>query len=135
MANNKNCALDPKREYPCLANNSTKKNAASDATDNDAKAYVTHEKQQANTTQKRGGSAMSKYGKDKHKRIAKMLGYVLTLGRVSDWHGFTISLLANLSEKERAALAFSALNSLDHNNAYKIASVALFGVLNGEVAG
>jgi hypothetical protein len=78
---------------------------------------------------------MSKYGKDGHKRVAKMLGYSLTLGDAAAWHGFTIVLLARLTEPERAALAFATLNSLNHNNAYKTASVALFGTLNGEVVG
>lgn len=78
---------------------------------------------------------MSKYGKVDHKRAAKMLGYTLALGDEAAWHGFTIVLLARLTERERAALAFAVLNSLDHNNAYKTASVALFGTLGGEVVG
>lgn len=112
----------------------SKENAATSAKVNGANLYVAHKNQQTDTSPKRGGSAMDMYGKHGHKRIAKMLGYVLTLGRVSDWHGFTISLLANLSEAERAALAYASLNSLDPDNAYKTASLSLFGTLNGEAA-
>ncbi|WP_456388382.1 hypothetical protein [Profundibacter sp.] len=112
----------------------SKENAASGATEYGVYDFAKCDISPANNSPKRVSSAMAKYGKTKHKRIAKMLGCVLTLGRVSDWHCFTISLLANLSEAERAALAFASLNSLGHDNAYKTASLSLFGVLNGEVA-
>lgn len=111
----------------------TKKNAASEATDNDVNTIEKGSYLPANTTPKRGRSAMSKWGKPGHKSIAKSLGYALTVGTEAAWRGFTIILLARLTEHERAALAFATLNSLDHNNAYMTASVALFGVLDGEV--
>jgi len=112
-----------------------KENAVSGATDHGAISLVAQKNQQPKHTPKQRRSAMSKYGKADHKRAAKTLGYALTLGDVTAWHGFTIVLLARLTERERAALAFAAFNSLDHNNAYKTASVALFGTLNGEVVG
>jgi hypothetical protein len=86
-----------------------------------------------NTTSK-GKSAMSLYGKDGHKRIAKAVGFALTLGTTAAWHSLTILLLARLTEAERAGLAFSALRSLDEDNAYSVASLAIFGVSKGEVA-
>ena len=76
---------------------------------------------------------MSKYAKDAHKRVARGLGCVLTLGTESAWHGLTIILMARLSKAERASLAFAALNSLSEDHAYMTASVALFGTLHGEV--
>lgn len=77
---------------------------------------------------------MSLYGKDGHKRIAKAVGFALTIGTTAAWHGLTILLIARLSEAERAGLAFSALRSLDEGNAYSVASLAIFGVSKGEVA-
>lgn len=139
LANPKKDPLDTKHEYPPLANNikgvPAKENAVSDATDHGAISLVARKNQQSKHTPKRGASAMSKYGKADHKRAAKTLGYALTLGDEAAWHGFTIVLLARLTEHERAALAFAALNSLEHNNAYKTASVALFRTLGGRVVG
>ncbi|MGR3661518.1 MAG: hypothetical protein ACU0CA_10105 [Paracoccaceae bacterium] len=80
---------------------------------------------------KRGRSATAMYGKPEHKRVAKSLGFVLNQGKPSDWHGFTIILLARATEAEIAALAYSALQALSHNTGYMTASVALFGTLKG----
>jgi hypothetical protein len=77
---------------------------------------------------------MSLYGQDGHKRIAKAVGFALTIGTTAAWHGLTILLIARLTEAERAGLAFSALRSLDEDNAYSVASLAIFGVSKGEVA-
>jgi hypothetical protein len=76
---------------------------------------------------------MSKWDKDAHKRVAKSLGYVLTQDSEAAWRDLTIVLMARLTEAERAALAFATLNSLPEDHAYLTASVALYGVLNGEV--
>ncbi len=62
-----------------------------------------------------------------------MLGYSLTLGDARSWHAFEALIMAPLSEKERAALAYSALRSLCDDDAYLTASFAIFGVLKGEV--
>jgi hypothetical protein len=75
---------------------------------------------------------MSLYAKDSHKRIAKVLGFALTLGTESAWHGLTIILMARLTDAERASLAFATLNSLSEKHAYMTASAALFGTLYGE---
>ncbi len=77
---------------------------------------------------------MSLYAKDSHKRVAKGLGFALTLGTESAWHGLTILLMARLTEAERAALAFATLTSLSENHAYMTASAALFGTLHGEAS-
>ena len=86
-----------------------------------------------NTTSK-GKSAISLYGKDGHKRIAKAVGFALTIGSTAAWHALTILLIARLTEAERAGLAYSAMRSLDEDNAYAVASLAIFGVSKGEVA-
>jgi len=69
------------------------------------------------------------------KRVAKAIGYALTLGTSSAWDGLSLILLARLTKRERAALAYSALVSLDDETAYQTASAAVFGVVNGEVFG
>ena len=76
---------------------------------------------------------MSLYAKDAHKRVSKMVGYALTLGTEDAWHGAAYVFAARLTEAERTALAYAVLQSLDHDAAYKTASVVLFGVLHGEV--
>ncbi|MFC4731976.1 hypothetical protein [Salipiger abyssi] len=75
---------------------------------------------------------MSKFAKLAHKRVAKALGFALTLARESGWHGFSTVLRTRLTTEERAALAFAALRSLDDHTAYLTASAALFEVVNGE---
>ena len=77
---------------------------------------------------------MSLHAKDRHKKAAKGLGFALTLGNESAWHGLTVILMARLSEAERASLAFATLNSLSENHAYMTASAALFGTQYGEAA-
>lgn len=76
---------------------------------------------------------MSLYSTAAHKRVATAISYALTLGTSKAWEGLSLILMARLSKAERAALAYSALISLDEDTAYRTASVALFGVLNGEV--
>jgi hypothetical protein len=78
-------------------------------------------------------SAMSQFGKAAHKKVARSVGYALTLGTSAAWHGLTVILISRLTEVERAGLAYAALNSLDKDNAYSIASLALFGTAKGEV--
>ena len=70
---------------------------------------------------------MSMFAKNNHKRIAKVLGFALTLGTESACHGVTIILMARLTDAERASLAFATLNSLSEKHAYMTASAALFG--------
>ncbi|AUQ55175.1 hypothetical protein [Phaeobacter inhibens] len=79
-------------------------------------------------------NAMSLYAKDGHKRIAKAVGYALTLGTSAAWHGLTFLLVARLNEAERAGLAYAALRSLNKDNAHSVASLAIFGATKGEVA-
>lgn len=110
-----------------------KENAVSLAEDHGANIDKKRDISCSDTTPKARSNAMSLYAKDGHKRIATAISYALTLGTSKAWEGLTLILMARLSKAERAALAYSALISLDDDTAYKTASVALFGVMNGEV--
>ena len=74
---------------------------------------------------------MSKYGKPAHKSVARMIGYVLTLGDEADWWNLSAVLYARLTRKERTALAFAALMSLDEDDARTTAEFAVFGYVEG----
>ncbi len=76
---------------------------------------------------------MTAYAKPEHKRVCRSIGYALTLDSSAAWEGVAMILVARLTAKERAALAYAALVSLDDQDAYRTASVALFGVFDGEV--
>ncbi|MBM1309077.1 hypothetical protein JQT66_04405 [Sulfitobacter mediterraneus] len=98
----------------------SKKNAASRTGEHGAIDHAKRDISPANTTAK---------------RVAKAIGYALTLGTSAAWDGLSLILMARLSKRERAALAYSALVSLDDETAYQTASAAVFGVVNGEVFG
>ncbi|MCF7777313.1 hypothetical protein GLP59_06550 [Sulfitobacter sp. M220] len=51
--------------------------------------------------------------KPEHKRMARVIGYTLTLGDADAWAGFTTVAQTRLTNKERAALAWAALRALD----------------------
>lgn len=68
----------------------------------------------------------------KRARVARALGFALTLGTFEAWSGFGYVLTARLSRKERAALAYAALSSLGDEDGYRVASTALFGTFQGE---
>ena len=75
---------------------------------------------------------MSLYGKDAHKKVARSVGYALTLGTPNAWRKLSLILLARLSKRERAGLTYAALMSLDEDTAYEVATLALFGVAKAE---
>jgi hypothetical protein len=54
-----------------------------------------------------------------------MLGYCLTLDTPDDWTGFAVVAAARLTPKERAALAFAALASLDDDQAEATAAAVI----------
>ncbi|SLN70905.1 hypothetical protein [Roseisalinus antarcticus] len=51
--------------------------------------------------------------KSEHKRMARVIGYTLTLGDADAWAGFTTVARVRLTIEERAALAWAALRALD----------------------
>lgn len=58
---------------------------------------------------------MSKFGiqiKSAHKRMSRVLGYVLTLNNSESWFEFRQLAKARLTEQERSSLAIAALQSL-----------------------
>lgn len=57
--------------------------------------------------------------------MVKSLGYVLTLGTQDAWRDFLTLLKLHLTPKERAALAFISLKSLDENDAVLTAEAAI----------
>jgi len=45
-------------------------------------------------------------------RLAKAVGFALTIGTSAAWHGLSVLLIFCLTEAERAGLAYAALRSL-----------------------
>lgn len=72
-------------------------------------------------------SLLSKYVKPNHKRVARMLGFALTLDSSDCWWGFAQVIAARLTPTERSALAFMALSSLNSEDAALVADAAMFG--------
>lgn len=56
-----------------------------------------------------------------HKRASAMVGFALTLGDFEDWAAAALVLRARLNPKERAALAWAALRSLEDEEAEAVA--------------
>ncbi|OAN86068.1 hypothetical protein [Sulfitobacter geojensis] len=59
------------------------------------------------------------------KRVCRCLGYVLWLDDTASWFGLPIILRARLDERQRAALAYATLKSMDRDNALLTAETAL----------
>tara|TARA_R110002020_G_scaffold398904_1_gene608804 strand:- start:3396 stop:3638 length:243 start_codon:yes stop_codon:yes gene_type:complete len=68
------------------------------------------------------------------KRVSRSIGYFLWVGTSDDLHGVSVILRARLTPRQRAALAFSALQSLDHETACATADAALCDPYKQEVA-
>lgn len=67
----------------------------------------------------------SKHIKPEHKRLARMIGFCLTLGTYDAWSSFARVASARLDATERGALAFAALNSLELEHAELTAATVL----------
>ena len=90
-------------------------------------------KLRTNNTPKGTKSAMLKWAKPAHKRVARAIGFFLTLGITGDRAaGLATIFAARLTEDERAGIAYAALRSMSEDNAYQVANIAIFGVWNGE---
>lgn len=87
----------------------------------------TLENSQPHNTPKTGRSAMSKYAKDGHKRIARLVGYALTLDEADAWWTLSALMRAHLTVAERASLALMALKSLDPDDALQAVEAAFSG--------
>ncbi|KPP85802.1 MAG: hypothetical protein HLUCCO07_01765 [Rhodobacteraceae bacterium HLUCCO07] len=66
-----------------------------------------------------------KFMKPAHKRMARILGYALTLGDHQGWEAFSALAQARMTDQERAALAWAALKSLDPDQAEMTAAAVL----------
>ena len=69
---------------------------------------------------------MALYAKPAHKKVARVVGYALTLGSADAWANAVAIFAARLTEAERAGLAWAALRSLPPAEAEDVAK-ALFG--------
>lgn len=76
-------------------------------------------------TPKRQSNAMSLYAKPAHKAVARSIGYALTTGDAQGWAAHTAVLLLRLSDVERAALAYAALQSLHIDHEAPVIAAAL----------
>jgi hypothetical protein len=54
---------------------------------------------------------------DHIKRVSRSVGYALWLDSFDDWDGLSLVLRARLDPRQRAALAYMALKSLDRDDA------------------
>lgn len=69
--------------------------------------------------------SIAKHIPDNIKLISRSIGYVLWLDDTDSWFGLPIILRARLVERQRMALAFMALKSLDRDDAVQTAEAAL----------
>jgi len=107
-----------------------KENAASFAGDSGAIVDESQETTRGQDTLKRSRSAISRFGKDEHKRAAKMLGYCLILGTPAAWGGLAPVLRNHLTPVERMSLAAAALASVEDDDI----DTAIWAALGGEAA-
>jgi hypothetical protein len=76
---------------------------------------------------------MSKWANPAHKAVAKAIGFFLTLGVTGERSAQLVTILDHrLNEDEKAGLAYAALRSMKDEDAYRVASLVLFGVWDGE---
>jgi hypothetical protein len=69
---------------------------------------------------------LSKYMPDAYKRVARMVGYTLSLGAdAENWHGLTVVLTARLTSQERVAMAWAVLRSLTPEQVVDVAQTVL----------
>lgn len=78
---------------------------------------------------KRGGNAMSRHAKDRHKRVARMVGYALTAGDPATWGGLSSVVAIRLTPLEIASLAFAALRALEPHEREAVHNAAQWGVV------
>lgn len=78
---------------------------------------------------KRGGNAMSRHAKVRHKRVARMLGYALTAGDPVAWGGLSVVIGVRLTPVEVASIAFAALRALEPAEREAVYTAAHWGVV------
>lgn len=70
---------------------------------------------------------IAKHIPDHIKRVSRAIGYAAWLDTSNDWLGLPVVLRARLDARQRAALAYAALKSLDREDAVLTAEMALAG--------
>jgi hypothetical protein len=66
-----------------------------------------------------------RWATDSHRRVAASIGYALTLGGPDGWLGLPAIFKARLNERERAMMAYAALQSIDAGNAESVVRAAM----------
>ncbi|WP_282129523.1 hypothetical protein, partial [Roseobacter litoralis] len=74
---------------------------------------------QRKNTSNKPSNAMSLYAKDAHKAVARVVGYVLTLGDTGIFMALSDVMALRLDSHERAAIAFASLRSMNEDDAVK----------------
>jgi len=77
---------------------------------------------------------LSRHIPDHIKRVSRSIGYFLWVGTSNDLYSISVVLRARLTPKQRAAIAFAALQSLDYEIGCDVADAALNGPLKNEEA-
>lgn len=72
-----------------------------------------------------GGMSISQHIPDHIKRVSKAVGCALWLDSFDNWDGLSLILRARLDARQRAALAFIVLKSLDRSDGTLTAQTAL----------
>ena len=71
---------------------------------------------------------------DPIKRASRSIGYALWLDHTAAYANLATVLMARLSERQLAGLAWAALRALDPDTAYAVADLAIFGPSEHEEA-
>ncbi|WP_373486908.1 hypothetical protein [Blastomonas sp.] len=70
-------------------------------------------------------NSIAKHVPDNIKRVSRAIGYAAWLDNFDAWAGLPLILAARLTARQRGALAFMALKSLDYETACEVADAAL----------
>lgn len=78
--------------------------------------------------------SVSKHIPEDIKRVSTAIGYAAWLDETDHWLGLPVVLMARLTTRQRAALAYAALKSLDGGTASATIDAALGREFSHEVA-
>ncbi|WP_414898813.1 hypothetical protein [Rhodovulum sp. YEN HP10] len=112
---------------PHPSRDSAKENAAADGPRNGAENACEGFRLPCHSSLKAGVSATLKYASDAHDRASRMLAAALTLEDFDAWAAASAVWAARLTGRERAALAWAALRSLDEDQAEDVAETVIGG--------
>lgn len=110
-------------EFQLIDGDQTKKNPGAAATASEVKSSKNGSYRGSNVTTKNSD----------HASVQRGIGHALTLGNQASWDDLAYLMALRLSPAERVGMLWAAVQSLDDNAAYMTVSLALFGVMGGEV--